>query len=244
MSTIIYKKILVFFIVLLCFIIPAPKEQQNLPRGKPKIKTIESQLSKPTKKLIKQINKTAALEKKFPKYSIKTYNELIGYLNSKEYIEYNNGIYVTNTKAVKRRIASVKKVNKILYKRVKKLYKGKNIKTLEAFEYYIEDKITYYLPNPDMYKNMRYGTCVAYASMLKAMCDMAGIPCKIYAGWATPQDGHCWNRVKLRGKWLWCDICWDDNTICGDTSYLHQRSLWYDHWDYKPLSIYRVLLSY
>ncbi|MBQ1295772.1 MAG: transglutaminase domain-containing protein, partial [Clostridiales bacterium] len=132
----------------------------------------------------------------------------------------------------------------ILYRRTKKLYRGKNMKTLEAFEQYIEDKITYHLPNPDMYKNMRYGTCVSYATMLKAMCDMSGIPCRIYAGWATPWDGHCWNRVKVKSRWFWADLCWDDNTIYGDTSYLHQRKLWEDHWEYKPVRIYRPSLPY
>ena len=238
------KHILIILIILLGLMALIPDKQTDIPEGKQKIRTIESRLSPQTKKLIKRIRSTTAPEKSFRGYDARVYRELARYLNSEWHIKYDGCIIVTDVKAVQKRIISVRKVNKILYRRTRKLYKGRNMKTLEAFEQYIEDKITYHLPNPDMYKSMRYGTCVSYATMLKAMCDMSGIPCRIYAGWATPWDGHCWNRVKVKGRWFWADLCWDDNTVYGDTSYLHQRSLWDDHQDYKPIRIYRPSLPY
>ena len=238
------KRILIILVILLGIMALTPGKQTEIPEGKQKIRTIESRLSPQTKKLIKRIRSTTAPEKSFRGYDARVYRELARYLNSEWHIKYDGCIIVTDVKAVQKRIISVRKVNKILYRRTRKLYRGRNMKTLEAFEQYIEDKITYHLPNPDMYKSMRYGTCVSYATMLKAMCDMSGIPCRIYAGWATPWDGHCWNRVKVKGRWFWADLCWDDNTIYGDTSYLHQRKLWEDHWEYKPVRIYRPSLPY
>lgn len=213
-------------------------------KPKQNIKSIESMLSTQTKKAIKKIKKCNKRTLHLKDYSLKTYNELIRYLDSSSNIGYENGIYIANISLVKKRIKSVEKVNKILYKRVKKLYRGKTIRTLEAYELYIEDKIIYDISCPDMYKTMRKGTCISYATMLKAMCDISNIPCKIYAGWASPYDGHCWNRVKIKGKWYWVDLCWDDNTFCGDDSYMHSKRLWYDHEDYKPLTIYIVNLPY
>lgn len=235
---------LITLIILLMMMSTYPEYHGNPAESKLKLRTVESTLSLPTRKLIKQIRKCKDKEKRFRGYDARVYRELTGYLNSEWHIKYELGIVVTDVAAVKKRISSVRKVNNILYKRVKKLYKGRNMKTLEAFEYYIEDKITYRLSNPDMYKSMKYGTCVSYSTMLQVMCKIAKIPCRIYAGWSDPSNGHCWNRVKIKGKWFWCDLCWDDNTIYGDTSYLHQRKLWEDHWEYKPVSIYRVSLPY
>ena len=213
-------------------------------KEKNKIRTIESKLTKKTKKLIKKIKKCNKDTAIFRGYDSKTYRELTGYLNSEWHMKYEHGVVITNVPLVKKRIKSVERVNKILYKKVKKLYKGKNMDTLFAIEEFIEDKITYKLSNPDMYRDIRNGTCVSYSTMLKAMCDIANIPCRIYVGWASPYDGHCWNRVKIKNKWYWIDLCWDDNTLCGDDSYLRSRILWEDHFDYKPLTIYRPSLPY
>lgn len=225
-------------------IINAAKKTSDKKKKKIQIRTIESKLTKKTKKLIKKIKKCNKDTAIFRGYDAKTYRELTRYLNSEWHMRYEHGVVVTNVHLVKKRIKSVERVNKILYKKVKKLYKGKNMETLFAIEEFIEDKITYKLSNPDMYRDIRNGTCVSYSTMLKVMCDIAKIPCRIYVGWASPYDGHCWNRVKIKKKWYWIDLCWDDNTLCGDDSYLRSRILWEDHFDYKPLTIYRPSLPY
>ena len=245
----IYKKNKKFIIIILFSLIVfnyLPQFQNNyIVEAKTtnnKLHTVESKLSSSTKRIINKIKKSNKKSIKF-NYNIKTYNELTQYLNSNQYIIYEDGIFITKVSLVKKRIKSVEYVNKILYNRANKLYCGKNIKTLKRYENYICKKIHYKL-QPDIYKSMRNGSCVVYSNMLKIMCDISGIPCKIYAGWATPQDGHCWNRVKIKNKWYWVDLCWEDNSLYNDYSY--SRSLWFDHLEYKNLwfGIYKVLLSY
>jgi len=217
---------------------------KTVKKKKPKYHTIESKLSKKTRKLIKKIKKCEKDVAKFKGYNEKTYDELTKYLYSKYHICYEDGILITDVKRVKKRIKSVEHVNQILYERVKKIYKGKNLKTIKAFHGYIEWKITYKLKNPDMYKSMKRGSCVAYSTMLKVMCDICDIPCRIYAGWRDPENGHCWNRIKIKGKWYWSDACWFDNSMYDYDDYLYSRKLWWDHLEYKPLYIYDVSLPY
>lgn len=243
----IIKKINIFIFLIIIIIFCSFLQSQNTyiveaKTTKNKLHTIESKLSFSTKQMINKIKKSKKRTIEL-KGNINIYKELIQYLNSKQYIIYEDKIIITNVPLMKKRIQSVEYVNKILYKRANRLYCGKNIKTLKRYENYICKKIHYKL-QPDIYKSMKNGSCVVYSNMLKIMCDISGIPCKIYAGWATPQDGHCWNKVKVKNKWYWVDLCWQDNSLYSDYSY--SRNLWSDHLEYKNLwfGIYKVLLSY
>ncbi len=68
----------------------------------------------------------------------------------------------------------------------------------------------------------RKAICWGYASLFKAMCDIATIPCDIISGYsktsltAAPDldvPNHAWNSVKLDGKWYLLDATWDSGGI-------------------------------
>ena len=207
-----------------------------------KYHTIENQLDKNTKKLITKIKSNNA-SFCILKCSKTTYHNLTKYLYSDYHMYYlDDEIYITDVKLVKNRIKSVEKVNRNLYKQVKKLYRGKRVITLLAYENYIGKTMKYSYLTPDIYYCTERGTCVSYSVMLKVMCDISHIPCHIYAGWMTPKLGHCWNKVKVEGKWFWADACWYD--LCKKLKYGYSRKVWTDHLRYKNLERYQVYVPY
>jgi transglutaminase/protease-like cytokinesis protein 3 len=59
--------------------------------------------------------------------------------------------------------------------------------------------------------------CTGYAYLIKEMCFIANIECKIIDGYARSSEtninvlelvNHSWNAVKLNGKWYLCDATW------------------------------------
>ena len=59
--------------------------------------------------------------------------------------------------------------------------------------------------------------CTGYAYLIKEMCFIAGIECKIIDGYARSFEtniealesfNHSWNAVKLNNKWYLCDATW------------------------------------
>lgn len=243
------RKILIFYIVTLFLIIVVcggSTPEAKTVKKKPVFKghTIESGLSSNTKKLINKIKKCTKKSATF-KCNKESYKELTHYLYSSYYMNYDTKLNVTDVSKVKKRINTVKKINALLLKRAKKLYKGKNLKTINAYQDYISEKMDYKLKNPDMYRSMKRGSCVAYSTMLQIMCKVSGIPCKVYAGWNDDNEGHCWNRVKVNGKWYWSDACWYDNSMYDYEGYLHSRKLWSDHKEYRYyFGVYYALLPY
>ena len=231
------KKVLILLaVVLICY-------GMTTGAKKPTCRTIESRLTPQTRHLLKQIKKSKKDSQVFYG-SEKTFKELTAYLNSDSHIFFDGNITVYSMDKVQARIRTVERVNRQLYRRTKKLYRGKSIRTLESYIDFISNKLTYKLPNPDMYRSMKRGTCVAYASMLKVMCDISGIPCRIYAGWNEEGEGHCWNRVRIKKKWYWCDVTYYDNLMYNYLYYSYSRKLWDDHEEYMPIRIYRVSLPY
>ena len=217
------------------------KTTQKTKKKKIKYHTIESQLDKTTKRLISDIKSCNDKQYIF-NYSKSIYDNFTKYLYSNYHMYYSNGIHITNVPLVKNRINSIEKVNKNLYRQVKKLYRGKRVMTLLAYENYIEKTMKYSYSIPDIYYCTERGTCVSYSVMLKVMCDISHIPCYIYAGWMTPKLGHCWNKVKVEGKWFWADACWYD--LCKKLKYGYSRKVWTDHLRYKNLSKYQVYVPY
>jgi hypothetical protein len=67
----------------------------------------------------------------------------------------------------------------------------------------------------------RRGVCHGYATLLKDMCTLAGIPCEKISGFgrgygsAAGQAGdpgdvnHAWNAVEIQGAWYLVDVTWD-----------------------------------
>ncbi len=59
--------------------------------------------------------------------------------------------------------------------------------------------------------------CTGYAYLLKEMCALANIECKIINGYGRTAEtnidtlnllNHSWNAVKLKNKWYLCDATW------------------------------------
>jgi transglutaminase/protease-like cytokinesis protein 3 len=59
--------------------------------------------------------------------------------------------------------------------------------------------------------------CTGYAYLIKELCTLANIECKIVDGYARTADSnseqlelanHSWNAVKLNNKWYLCDAIW------------------------------------
>ena len=213
-----------------------------------KYQTVESKLSSQTKKLIKEINSCKDEDKLFLGYSRKTYEELVNYLYSDSHLEFTDGINITEIPIVQKRIRKVKRVNNILYRRVKKINKAKSIKkikslkTIYSYNKYIRKKMMYSIFYMDIYSCTTEGTCISYSVMLDVMCNISNIPCDIYAGWDSKTSGHCWNKIKIKGKWYWSDPCWFDSMYGNE--YKFARKLWRDHRKFKGLNKYKVDIPY
>ena len=50
----------------------------------------------------------------------------------------------------------------------------------------------------------RQGDCAGISSAFYVLCKKNKIPVRYVIGW-TETDCHAWNRVKIGGKWYWCD---------------------------------------
>jgi nucleoredoxin len=83
---------------------------------------------------------------------------------------------------------------------------------------------------------MRHGlaVCSGYATLLCALCDAVGVPCKKINGKGKPEpiQGHAWNALSFDGErgWHLCDACWAAGGVGGDT---FTRS-WTKYWWCTP----------
>lgn len=79
----------------------------------------------------------------------------------------------------------------------------------------------------------RKAVCQGYADLLQKMCEIAGIPCEVIAGYGRGSDfrigavenvrksDHVWNAVKIQKKWNLVNVCWDAGRV-EDKSYHKQ----------------------
>lgn len=91
---------------------------------------------------------------------------------------------------------------------------------------WITDNISYSFSNksgdPNKTLSGRKAVCLGYTSLLKEMCNDAGLECNVIEGWgknkpgdinqSTKETTHAWNEVKLNGKWYLTDITWASGT--------------------------------
>ncbi len=65
----------------------------------------------------------------------------------------------------------------------------------------------------------RRGTCFDYAKLYEALCQHAGLNCRMISGYARPrlestvglrEPDHAWNAVLLDGEWRLLDATWGD----------------------------------
>jgi hypothetical protein len=63
--------------------------------------------------------------------------------------------------------------------------------------------------------------CEGYSQAMKALMNMAEVPCIVVTGEPESWDesGHAWNKVYLDGNWYNLDITWDDNGTTAGTDY-------------------------
>lgn len=70
--------------------------------------------------------------------------------------------------------------------------------------------------------------CEGFASLFEAMCITAGVECRTISGYGRGRGfdvlaaedslptNHCWNAVRLDGRWLLVDPTWDAGYYLGD----------------------------
>lgn len=65
--------------------------------------------------------------------------------------------------------------------------------------------------------------CSGYASLLKELCQYAGISCEIISGYGRPyfpigsgSVNHAWNAVRLNDRWYLCDPTWASGYVDED----------------------------
>jgi len=87
---------------------------------------------------------------------------------------------------------------------------------------WIADNVSYSYSNktddPEKVIKKDKAVCAGYSSLLKEMCNSAGLECEIISGWSkVDQDDigqnkkepdHAWNAIKLDGKWYLTDVTW------------------------------------
>jgi hypothetical protein len=87
---------------------------------------------------------------------------------------------------------------------------------------WIADNVAYSFSNksdnPGRALTQRKAVCAGYSSLLKEMCNDAGLECNVIDGWAkikpsdigqaTKETSHAWNEVQLNGKWYLTDLTW------------------------------------
>lgn len=104
---------------------------------------------------------------------------------------------------------------------------------------WIADNVSYSYSNesgdPDKTLMGRKAVCVGYSSLLKEMCNDAGLDCEVITGWSKVGQGdigqkmkkttHAWNAIKLNGKWHLTDITW------ATSKYDKQKKKFYKYFD-------------
>ena len=73
------------------------------------------------------------------------------------------------------------------------------------------------------------GVCHYYATLTKAMCHAAGIPCEYITGIAGQQP-HAWNEAFVDSRWVIIDNTWSSHNIY-DNGYYHYKGFDYDYYD-------------
>lgn len=79
--------------------------------------------------------------------------------------------------------------------------------------------------------------CNGYALAFEFMMNVLDVPCYFVSGVAVNASGaepvgHAWNRVKIKGKWYYLDVTWDDPVSSVDIlsyDYYLSKKLWSDH---------------
>jgi transglutaminase/protease-like cytokinesis protein 3 len=87
---------------------------------------------------------------------------------------------------------------------------------------WITDNISYSYGNrssdADKVVKNKKAVCIGYSTLLKEMCNSAGIECEIISGYSKTdikdinkkykKTDHAWNAVKLYDKWYLVDVTW------------------------------------
>jgi transglutaminase-like putative cysteine protease len=103
------------------------------------------------------------------------------------------------------------------------------LKKIRSIYVWVTDRITYdvyglsnysyILSLPEMVLKTRTAVCQGYSELFCALCDSAGIPCKIISGYGkgsgysvgqsiADETNHAWNVVKINSKWHFIDNTW------------------------------------
>jgi transglutaminase/protease-like cytokinesis protein 3 len=87
---------------------------------------------------------------------------------------------------------------------------------------WIADNVVYSYANStddaDAAVKKKKAVCIGYSTLLKEMCNSAGLDCEVITGWSkvdpvdigqkTRETTHAWNAIKLNNKWYLTDVTW------------------------------------
>ena len=149
-------------------------------------------------------------------------------INNKEYVEFQFN-YLTTKKQERYINANVRKLAKE--------YKGKSrYCKIKGIHDYLVCSIRYdrNYYNPYYAFKKGRGICMSYALAFQRIMQEMKIPCMYVKG-----KDHAWNMVKLKGKWYFVDVTWDDS-FGGYKYFLKGTSDFSGHNIPKTLSIKRL----
>lgn len=107
------------------------------------------------------------------------------------------------------------------------------VQRVKALHDYVADRVAYDAPalaaghfppqDAETVFERRTAVCAGYATLLKAMADVAEVEMVVVVGDARDGDGyfdgrgHAWNAVALGGQWYLLDATWDAGHVDGTT---------------------------
>ncbi len=80
-----------------------------------------------------------------------------------------------------------------------------------------------------LFKNKKT-MCTGYAYLIKELCFLANIDCKIINGYGRSTRAnierlelanHSWNAVKINNKWYLCDATWSSGYMSNESTFVH-----------------------
>lgn len=111
----------------------------------------------------------------------------------------------TNHLIVKADLIALVKADADYNKSHAKKYKGKAKTRLKKIYNYCRktEYVSHVKTARDVFER-RQGDCAGISSAFYVLCKKNGIPVRYVIGW-TETNCHAWNKVKVNGKWYWCD---------------------------------------
>lgn len=142
-------------------------------------------------------------------------------MNIKAYSRYKSVFYFTVT--YRESAEQTRQVNQAVTQALAELdlESDSQAEKVKKIHDYISEMVTYekavvptkYTAYAAIVGSTKQAVCHGYALLFYKMCTEAGVPCRFVTGtgWTGGKSvPHAWNMVKLKSKWYFVDVTWDD----------------------------------